>query len=83
MLVYSDFVGQIPVSNFLHYLDGYPLYLPARFHDKIACYTKVFIISELPLEKIYWKDKHHNKFLKKIDKYCDSDGNIIHIKKGG
>ena len=37
----------------LKYLDGYPLMLPCRYADKVACYTKVFIISNISLEQQY------------------------------
>lgn len=41
------------INNMLFYLDGYPLRLPCRYNDKVACYTKVYIISNLPLNKQY------------------------------
>lgn len=31
------------------YLDGYPLELPCRYANKIACYTKVYIITNIAL----------------------------------
>ena len=37
----------------LKYLDGYPLELPSRYMNKYACYTQVFIISNIPLIKQY------------------------------
>ena len=37
----------------LNYLDGYPIELPCRYFNRQACYTKVFIIGNLPLEKQY------------------------------
>lgn len=53
VLVFEEFSGQIPIEDMLNYLDIYPLYLPARYNDRVACYTKVYITSNLPLEKQY------------------------------
>ena len=33
----------------LNYLDIYPLYLPARYTDRVACYHHVYITSNAPL----------------------------------
>ena len=37
----------------LNYLDGYPLMLPCRYANRQACYTKVYLISNVPLENQY------------------------------
>ena len=37
----------------LNYLDGYPLKLPSRYHDKEAAYTKVYIITNWQLYEQY------------------------------
>jgi hypothetical protein len=37
----------------LNYLDVHPLNLPARYSNRQACYTKVYITSNIPLEKQY------------------------------
>ena len=37
----------------LNYLDIYPITLPARYNDRTACYTKVYITSNIPLEQQY------------------------------
>ena len=53
VLVFEEFYGQIPMEDMLNYLDIYPLELPARFHDRVACYTKVFITSNIPFKEQY------------------------------
>ena len=56
----------------LNYLDIYPLILPARFNDKVACYDTVYITSNIPLNEQY-KDVQHYKpetwkaFLRRIN----------------
>ena len=53
VLVFEEFSSQIPLKDLLNYLDIYPLELPARYHNKIACYTKVFITSNEKLDEQY------------------------------
>ena len=53
ILVFDEFTSQVPLSDMLNYLDRYPLMLPARYADRAACYTKVYIISNLPLTEQY------------------------------
>ena len=53
VILFDEFRSQFLTSEILNYLDGYPLSLPCRYYDKIACYTKVYIISNIPLSKQY------------------------------
>jgi len=54
VLVFDEFYsGAMRFNDLLNYLDGYPLELPCRYNNRVACYTKVFIISNIPLEKQY------------------------------
>lgn len=53
VIMFEEFRGQIQLSAMLQYLDRYPCRLPARFFDKVACYTTVYINSNIPLDKQY------------------------------
>lgn len=53
VLLLDEFKGQIPIADLLQYTDGYPCKLPARYQDKTACYKKLFIISNTPLNQQY------------------------------
>lgn len=53
VLIFEEFRGQIKIANMLNYLDGYPLLLPCRYFNRHACFTKVFIITNLPLDMQY------------------------------
>ena len=53
VLVFEEFRGQVPIADMLNYLDIYPLMLPARYSDRVACYTKVYLTSNIPLEEQY------------------------------
>ena len=62
----------------LNYLDVYPLMLPARYSDKVACFSKVIITSNLPLDKQYVseqieKRKTYNAFLRRINYVIEYD----------
>ncbi len=37
----------------LNYLDICPLFLPSRYTNKVACFTKIYITTNIPLEKQY------------------------------
>ncbi len=53
VLVFEEFRSGIKIQDMLNYLDGYPIMLPCRYADRVACYTKVFLISNIPLESQY------------------------------
>ena len=49
VIVFEEFRSSIKVQDMLLYLDGYPLELPCRYANKVACYTKVYLITNIPL----------------------------------
>ncbi len=53
VIIFEEFRSSLPVSDMLIYLDGYPTVLPCRYADKQACYTKVYIITNIRLEDQY------------------------------
>ena len=87
--VLEEFHSQIPISAMLNYLDIYPLTLPARYTDRTACYTKVFITSNIPLEEQY-RDRQRvqmetwRAFLRRITNVVEflPDGTTVMRKKG-
>lgn len=71
VLVFEEFAGQVPIEEMLNYLDIYPINLPARYADKVACYTTVYLTSNLPLYQQYTdiqreKPKTWSAFLRRI-----------------
>lgn len=60
ILLFDEFRSQLQISDMLNYLDGYPLMLPCRYINRQACYTKVFLISNVSLEKQY-KDVQYDE----------------------
>ena len=52
-MLFEEFRSSLPIQDMLKYLEGYPLMLPCRYNNKAACYTKVFLISNIPLASQY------------------------------
>ncbi|MBE6951227.1 MAG: replication protein, partial [Ruminococcaceae bacterium] len=53
VILFDEFRSQLPLSAMLGYLDGYPVELPCRYANKVARFTKVFLVSNIPLEQQY------------------------------
>lgn len=53
VILFDEFRSSLPIADMLKYLDGYPLMLPCRFNDRVACYTEVYVVSNIPMEKQY------------------------------
>lgn len=84
VLVFEEFASQIPIEDMLSYLDIYPVYLPARYSDRVACFSTVYITSNLPLEQQYtdvqWdRPETWQAFLRRISKVVEykADGSTI------
>ena len=88
--MFEEFNAQIPIEDMLNYLDCYPLMLPARYNDRVACYTKVYITSNQPIERQYRAEQTDRPetwraFLRRIDNIIEylRDGTTVERKKGG
>jgi len=53
VVVLDEFHSQIDFPYLLQLTDKYPLRLKARYNNKQAAYTKIYLISNEPLEKQY------------------------------
>lgn len=81
VLVFEEFMSQIPITDMLCYLDRYPISLPARYSDRIACYKKIYITSNVSLNKQYmyeqqFKPEVWRAFLRRIT-------NVVEFLKDG
>jgi hypothetical protein len=84
VLVFEEFNSQIPIEEMLNFTDIYPLMLPARYQDRVASYTTVYITSNKKLESQYIEVQHSNPktweaFLRRITKIIEykSTGEVI------
>ena len=78
VIVFEEFRNSFSIKDMLNYLDGYPLQLPCRYADKVACYTKVYIITNIPLQEQYKTTQTEHKetwkaFLRRINNVFDFD----------
>lgn len=53
IIIFEEFRNSFKIEEMLNYLDGYPLMLPSRYNNKVACYTKVYIVSNWTLQEQY------------------------------
>ena len=53
VILFDEFRSSLPISDMLKYLEGYPVWLPCRYNDKVACFTSVYIVSNIPLTSQY------------------------------
>lgn len=72
VICFDEFQSSVPIIQMLVYLDGYPCILPSRYSDKVACYTKVYILSNIALEEQYKEIQKYNyetwkAFLRRIN----------------
>lgn len=69
VMLFENYVGQIPFKTFAMYLDKHPVTLPARFHDRQACYTRVYIATHS--EQIYQNSENARFISRYIDETID------------
>ena len=82
VIVFEEFRSSLKIQDMLNYLDGYPLDLPCRYQNKVACFTKVYILSNISLDEQYTdvQDKHKETwlaFLRRITSVKEYDDNGI------
>lgn len=85
VIVFEEFRSSLKIQDILNYLDGYPLELPCRYVNKIACYLRVYLVTNIPLEAQYstvqvespetWK-----AFLRRINKVLEYDSFGVKIE---
>ena len=53
VIVFEEFRSSLRIDDMLNYLDGYPVELRCRYANRQACYTKVYIVSNISLHEQY------------------------------
>lgn len=53
VILFEEFRSSLKITDMLNYLDGYPVVLPARYGNRIACYTKVYLLTNIPISEQY------------------------------
>lgn len=73
VLVFEEFRSSLTMSDMLNYLDIYPITLKARYANKYACFSRIFIVTNWELERQYAERQITDKeswqaFLRRIHK---------------
>lgn len=79
VILFDEFRSSLIIADMLKYLDGYPVELPCRYSNKNASYTKVYIISNIILEKQFigeqqYEQETYNAFIRRLN-------NIMYFSK--
>ncbi len=85
VIIFDEFRPSFPISQTLTFLDGYPLQLPCRYSNKTTLFTKVYIISNIPLDKQYTNTQNtepqtYDAFLCKISAVYNFDKSKVKPK---
>ncbi|MBI9010133.1 MAG: replication protein [Tenericutes bacterium] len=82
VIVFEEFREDIPIGAMLHYLDIYPIRLPARYEDRVACYTKAYIVTNWSFERQYSKIKReHAETYNAWKRRIHFIGNLAEVKE--
>jgi len=78
VLIFEEFRGGLKHGDMLNYLDGYPLLLPCRYFNRQACYSKVFILTNIPPDEQYLNVDRESRqaFFRRIHK-------VVEFQSGG
>ena len=73
VVLFEEFRSSLKIADMLKYLDGYPLMLPCRYGNKVACFETVYIVSNIPLSQQYpntqlSEPETYRAFLRRISK---------------
>lgn len=79
IIVFEEYRSNFSLTTFLQYLDIYPIELPARYNNKQALYTTVYIVSNWTIEEQYKNHSKHDKaaLLRRIHNYYIFDKKTI------
>lgn len=53
IVLFEEFRSSLKLEKMLNYLDGYPIELPCRYSNKMLKATKIFIVTNIPLNEQY------------------------------
>jgi len=53
VIIFEEFRSDYKIEDMLNWLDGHPVELPARYANKMAKYTKVFLTTNIQFEDLY------------------------------
>ena len=87
VLVFDEYDSDIDITILNSYLDIYPVTLNARYANRVACFHKVYIISNLSLKSQYCdvqinKPMQYKALLRRINNIVHFTSEGITVEKG-
>lgn len=82
VIVFEEFRSSLQLKEMLNYLDIYPIQLKARYSNKYACFTNIYICTNWNLEMQYKDIQRSDKeswdaFLRRIHKVKEYTANEV------
>lgn len=53
VILFEEYRSNLRIADMLQILDGYPIELPCRYYNKVACFTKVYFSTNIDLKWQY------------------------------
>lgn len=78
VIIFEEFDGSMPFDKLLHYLQKYPFKVGNTYHRNVACYTKIYIISTLPLQYQYRNEQQDEDYFSRM--FLDRINTITYCK---
>ena len=88
VVVFEEFRSSAKLELMLNYLDGHPVELPCRYANQLAQYSKVYILTNIPLEEQYRSFHDESEFYPSEGKknswaaFKRRIGHIIEVQEG-
>ena len=78
IVVFEEYRSNFGIENMLNWLDGYPIMLPCRYVNRPAAFTKVFILTNIPLQEQFetvqeCHPETWGAFLRRIDNIVEGE----------
>lgn len=74
VVIFDEYNGQFSIDHFKEILDVHPFNVEVKNGQRVACYDKVFILSNYPFDELYKSEKEKN-----IESYKAFERRIHHI----
>lgn len=81
IMVFDEFDSSLEITTLNNYLDIYPVTINARYADRVGCFHKVYIISNLPLSEQYLKEQQEKPII--YEALIRRIHNIVHFTSDG
>ncbi|MCH5191866.1 MAG: replication protein [Oscillospiraceae bacterium] len=85
-IIFEEFRSSLKAEQMLNYLDLYPVDLPSRYANKVACYHNVYINTNIPLQEQFKNIQEQQPqtwqaFLRRLDEIRVFENNEIYVYK--